>query len=399
MDNSAFAQLIAPVAPEQFWAEHWESRYLHVPGPSNRFAQYFSLGDIDRWLQTAFTEPRNSVVLTAPEGAEQGRDQYRPQELRVEEAYQAFLNGRSMVLNHMERFWPPLKQLAVSLGSALSADIGINIYLTPAGRQTFPPHVDDHDVLVLQVQGRKEWHLREQHYIPIEPSTLIYRSELPYSRSDKGAIVETPELAVIELSPGDVLYIPRGMPHFAVSRNETSLHLTLSITPMYWTDFMKAAVEQAQLDLPALRRSLPHGFTHAESVRGEMGKMFRENLVAFLDKVSFEETLQIALRHRLNRQAFPLDGHFAQLDRLPELSQESSIAIRDGLLLDVNQVNGHCQIRFGSKHINTPLRAKKALEFMRDNNRFTVNELPALDPQSRLVIVRKLVKEGLLHFA
>ena len=50
------------------------------------------------------------------------------------------------------------------------------------------------------------------------------------------------------------------MPHCAIARDTTSLHLTISVTPLYWFDFLKAAVEQTLVAAPELRKSLPPGF-------------------------------------------------------------------------------------------------------------------------------------------
>jgi hypothetical protein len=39
------------------------------------------------------------------------------------------------------------------------------------------------------------------------------------------------------------------------------------------------------------------------------------------------------------------------------------------------------------------------MEFIRDHPRFKVAELPDLDNQSKQVLVRRLIREGLLRFA
>ena len=54
-----------------------------------------------------------------------------------------------------------------SLSESFCAQIGVNVYLTPKGSQTFPVHVDEHDVFVLQVQGEKIWRLYEMQELTV----------------------------------------------------------------------------------------------------------------------------------------------------------------------------------------------------------------------------------------
>ena len=89
---------------------------------------------------------------------------------------------------------------------------------------------------------------------------LDYKQDLAFTPEWGESRLEGALLTELTLRPGDVLYVPRGMPHCAMAKDSTSLHLTVSITPLYWMDLLKAAVEQAAVHASALRRSLPIGF-------------------------------------------------------------------------------------------------------------------------------------------
>jgi hypothetical protein len=55
-------------------------------------------------------------------------------------------------------------------------------------------------------------------------------------------------------------------------------------------------------------------------------------------------------------------------------------------------------IRFGENHVAGPAAIGVALEFVRDTPRFRVGDLPgALGSQSKVVLARRLVREGLLR--
>ena len=57
-------------------------------------------------------------------------------------------------------------------------------------------------------------------------------------------------------------------------------------------------------------------------------------------------------------------------------------------------------VLLGDRELRMPLRLTGAMEFVRDHREFTVEQLsPWLDPESRLVVSRRLVREGLLRIA
>jgi ribosomal protein L16 Arg81 hydroxylase len=391
--------LIAPVTRQEFFAEYWETKYLHIAwNQYGRFKDLFSLRDIDRWLMSVRSGLPDSILLTPPQGSESGAERFRPQDCKIDHVYELFAKGHSVVLDYLEDSWPPVMPLVKALGESFNAQVGVNVYLTPKGSRTFPVHIDDHDVLVLQVEGEKVWRLHELKKLPV--MRLDYKKDLSFAGDGRKALLEVPQIAELRLQPGDVLYVPRGMPHCAVARDSTSLHLTFSITPLYWFDFLKAAVEQAVVHAPELRRSLPPGFVGRPEACEEMRPLFDQVMKAFQEHVSFDETLQVVTRNRIRAHGFNPDGHFAHLNELEGLSPESVVERRESLPCAVeHSKDGFGNIRFGTRHVRGPERLIAALGFIRDHQRFQVTDLPGLDDQSRLVLVRRLIREGLLRFA
>lgn len=395
----AFEDLITPVTPKEFFAEYWEAKFLHVQqNQQERFRELFSLHDVDRWMMSVRSGLSDSILLTPPQGSEGGVERYRPQDSRVDHVYTSFAKGHSVVLNYLEDSWPPLAPMVHTLGKAFDAQVGVNVYLTPKGSRTFPVHVDDHDVFVLQVEGEKLWRLHELKQNPV--MRLDYKEDLSFTREWGKERLDTPLIAELTLKPGDVLYVPRGMPHCAVARNSTSLHLTVSITPLYWFDFLKAAVEQAVVHASQLRRSLPPGFVGRPGSAEEMRALFAEAMQAFQEHASFNQTLEVVKRNRVRKHGFTSDGHFAHLNELEQLSLESKVEKRENLPCVVEHSKyGFANIRFGTRHVRGPERLVPAMNFIRDQESFRVSDLPGLDGQSQLVLVRRLIREGLLRFA
>jgi ribosomal protein L16 Arg81 hydroxylase len=142
--------------------------------------------------------------------------------------------------------------LCRQLEADFSCPVQTNIYLTPPNAQGFQTHYDNHDVLVLQVEGRKRWRLYDA------PVGTPYRGE----RFTPGRFAETEPREELVLEPGDVLYVPRGLMHDAVNEgdDQASLHITTGLLAKTWADFLLEAVSEAALRTPALRRALPPGY-------------------------------------------------------------------------------------------------------------------------------------------
>jgi hypothetical protein len=354
--------------------------------------------DVDRWLASLKGDNPEALVMAAPEGADTGKKQYRPGEIGMGEIYSLFSKGYSLVLNQLESTWPPVARLRGMLGEIFCGEIGINAYLTPLGSRTFPVHIDNHDVFILQVSGTKQWRLHEFEHLPVMRLDYVKDLNHPDYWSRPGSAPVRRELC---LEAGDLLYIPRGMPHCAIAKDEPSLHLTVSINPLYWTDFLKAAVEQACFDASSLRRALPPRFVTDPKVREAMRAKFDTALAELNQHISFDDALTVVSRRRVRAQGFPGDGHFAQLLRLNQLAADSELERRPNILcmVEFSEEYGFSSIRFGAGHVRGPKHLRLTFEFIRDHQRFLVADLPGLDPASRLTLVRRLMREGLLRFA
>ena len=144
---------------------------------------------------------------------------------------------------------------------------GASAYLTPAHTQGLAPHWDDVEVFIFQTEGTKLWHLWEGPYLPEEHSNDIDR--------------ESEYLAVapveILLQPGDILYLPRGTIHEALSQDNFSTHVTVSV---FQKNHLKGLMERL---LPELLQKLFDEETSAASamLRRGLPLSFAESLGTF----------------------------------------------------------------------------------------------------------------------
>ena len=74
---------------------------------------------------------------------------------------QDFADGYTIVLESVQRYVRAIASLAHSIDVELNFATQVNAYFTPPQSQGFVAHFDDHDALIVQLQGSKIWHLYE----------------------------------------------------------------------------------------------------------------------------------------------------------------------------------------------------------------------------------------------
>ena len=100
----------------------------------------------------------------------------------------------------------------------------IQVYLTPDQQQAFGWHYDLEEVFIIQVQGCKEYTLRQNTVNPL-PVWDTMPEDMGYER-------ETSRIRMTcRLEAGDWLYIPSGWWHIARTQ-AASLHLSIGVMPV-----------------------------------------------------------------------------------------------------------------------------------------------------------------------
>jgi hypothetical protein len=131
------------------------------------------------------------------------------------------------VLEAVNELLPNVEDVTEMLGGQLGAQSTANAYISFGYTSGFGAHNDDHDVIVLQIDGRKKWRFFRSG-MALEKAT-VNELERP-SESDLGD-----ELII---APGDIMFIPKGTWHDVVAMNEKTLHLTISLVYPTVIDFI-----------------------------------------------------------------------------------------------------------------------------------------------------------------
>jgi lysine-specific demethylase/histidyl-hydroxylase NO66 len=368
--------------PGRFVDEHWARAPLFRPrADAAAYADLFSLGDVDHILSS--TTPRYPAFRMVKDGRQLDRRSYtrsgrvggQPVDDLADprRLYELFYGGATIVLQSLHRFWPPLSRFGRDLELALTHPVQVNAYITPPASQGLGVHRDEHDVFVLQVYGRKRWDVHDPDGRPEE------------------------RLIVAELAPGDCLYIPQRFPHAARTAASASVHLTAGVVPTTWADAMRREVVSAVEDalsgepLPAGFAADPAGL--AAGVAEQLGEVRRR-----LDKLDPGAIATAAADRFWSSRPPHLAGQLQQLLRLEEIGEDTVVQKRPGAVCRLRQREDRLEVLLGDRLLHMPGRLAPAMRAILASDRLAVGDLAGhLDPPSRLVLVRRLVREGLLE--
>ena len=293
---------------------------------------------------------------------------------RVLEEWQA---GATIVLQALHVNWHPLAVFCRLLEEAIGHTVQANSYYTPRGSQGFAVHHDTHDVLVLQVAGEKRWLL----YDP------LFELPLKHQRYSKTLGERGEPIDDFVLRAGDTLYLPRGWLHQAETSDADSLHLTIGINAYTWLDAAKAALAETEQEL-AFRHGIEPGAGEADRLAERLGAELDPELVATRRRRKFVQT----------RRPIRADG-LSQLRALERLDGETELERRETVISDLEEGGDGWTLAYEGRELRFPAHAGPELEACYEADEpFRLSELPGdLDAEGRLVLARRLVREGFLR--
>ena len=212
--------LLSPHGVDDFFHNHWEFSHLHIArGKPGYYRRLMSMDLVDRAIQYRLHSLEQPFKV---DKADNGTG--LPNNLSNEygSPYEAYLDGGAVTFERFERSSLTLLKLCSEL-QALFYFARANIYFSPAGMQTFNLHADSGDIFVVQLSGKKTWMLYERNKTVIWPIV----TQLRYGSLTKQQV--GPPKAIVELSAGDMLYVPRGMAHEVRTTDSASVHMTISL--------------------------------------------------------------------------------------------------------------------------------------------------------------------------
>jgi len=228
-----FADFIAPFDAASFRSQYYGNRPVHIQRPGGG-------ASLLSWQRF------NEVLAITPYWNEDTLKVFFKSRLALRENYcytadlragtsapvnpakvKALLGlGASLVANQFHRVCPEVAAVAGMLEREFAARVSANVYCSFEGVQAFQTHYDLHDVFAVQAEGEKTWRIYESRadtpVAPLPPGDEVEK----WLTESRGKL-----LFEAQMKPGDILYLPRGQYHDALTGSQASLHVTFGVSP------------------------------------------------------------------------------------------------------------------------------------------------------------------------
>jgi bifunctional lysine-specific demethylase and histidyl-hydroxylase NO66 len=397
--TTALARAIGAAA-DGFADLHWGREPLLVRGADQGgFRDLLDLDGVDellsrRGLRTPFVRlARNGAVVdsasfTGPGGVgAEIADQVRDDRVAA-----LFAEGTTVVLQALHRTWPPVIDFCTLLAAELGHPVQANAYVTPPSSRGFSAHYDVHDVFVLQLAGRKHWTVHP----PVHPDPLRTQPWNDHAGAVAARARDDEPAVDTVLEPGDVMYLPRGWLHAATALGEVSAHLTVGVHVVTRFALVEALTALVAGD-EELRTSLPLGVDVADPDQlAPHLDAVRAALAGAIERVSAEDVAR-RVRGRVWSGTRPEPvGPVAAAAFAEGLAAGDTVRCRAGLRHRTAQREGQLVVELPDRSITLPAATGEALRTLLSGTPCAVGSLPGMDEADQLVLVRRLLREGVL---
>lgn len=360
---------------EQVWG-----RRVHQHAPGAALAELLSLDDVDHLLTS--TGIRAPAVRLVKDGEVVPSAQWTRRAslagrritglVDVRKVTDLVASGATLVLQGLQRYWPPLARGLSDLEASLGHPCQANAYLTPPDARGFDPHADRHDVFVCQTHGSKDWTLHDT-----EPARTIV------------------------LEAGTCLYLPAGTTHAAASRDEVSLHVTIGVKATPWRDLLQRAVDDVLDDIaPTVQQHGPRLPVDPTGNRDATVDQARHHLDLVAKALSDVDAGRLVDDHAIRfatSRTVTWPGMLSDRLGLDGVDDDTMVRRRTNVMAGIDHDEERVHLLLGDRRLSMPGWVAPALELLVRLDGFRPRDLAAeLDEESRVVLVRRLVREGLL---
>ena len=145
--------------------------------------------------------------------------------------------GATVVVQNLHEWHRPARLLCDRAAELFTAKAGAVAFWSPPGEEGVRVHRDDGHLFVVQICGTKRWYLYDT----------------PREAADwkPGYVDELGGAEVVDLRPGQVLYLPEGIAHHTRALDTESVHVTVAIREPGLRDTAETALRACLASIPA----------------------------------------------------------------------------------------------------------------------------------------------------
>jgi len=391
-----FRRLIAPIDGDDFLRNTYRRQPLYIPGEEDKLASLFSWEDLnDIMAMSTIWSPSTLEMAKGGNRVEPSaycyegitRDNERGLLPDFNRVHQHLVQGATLALNQIARLTPGLRAISESLEAVTGAPASAVAFCSFNQSAGYVSHFDTTNVFACHIAGRKLWRVYSGRHPNACEHAHGYQTSLPPEQLEvaRGDVVME-----VEMTPGDVLYIPHGQYHDAVATSEASLHITYGTRHMAVQDFLHQLLPDLPGD-PFFRAHLP-AYDDAAA-----HKTLGNAIAARLQQVMNSSNVQDGLRHFLQGKTYER----VSSSRLPQRGQPPTYRVRwAGRRLE-RDAHGLHLVAGEAKPLTLEPKEEDAAAWIYDRDLFRQDEIdasfPNLEAGQQNALLSKLEAAGLLE--
>ena len=373
--TSTLQQILDPIGRQQFREQYHRNRPLLIRGHAEKFAHLFAWEDVNRFLNVSHYPNPYVHLMAAGTSAEKAASS--PQVIERSRA------GATIRITRLERLDPKVGELARSLEAEMGEQVKVTFFLSQSGRAGTSCHYDPWDVFVLHLDGHKAWRV-------FEPAL-----------DEPGR----PSLEC-ELSPGDLLYIPRGHWHQAMAQRGPSRHLSVILVARTGIAFLTWLTDELKRDV-LFRRELPLMFAddpperREERLREHIAKLTESLALRLQDHQTMKRFGTHCVMSDRDVHPFKLPAQLLEAPAQQLAVRRFSRPARQRVLLRDEPADDQIALCVWGQELHFPNTAKRLIEFLVSRTGFSCDDAIAhagpLTEQGVWDVLNRLLREGILE--
>lgn len=388
-----FQEILSPIKIDDFLSTYHEKKELIIKRKNSQYfddilnikqlSNYLSKKDIAfpslRVVKEGFELNKELYQINAPIGYDFVKV------IDNDKVFTLFNDNSTIVIQAGQRYFPNLRDFCLELNTFFGSPVQANIYITPKSSQGFTAHWDTHDVFVLQITGSKIWRLYDS------PHKLPTKNQ----KSNKLNFEGKEPIAEFEINAGDLLYIPRGLVHDAISTDTISTHITIGVLSYTWHNLFLEYFSQLENELD-LRTAIP--YWNEEKLKLELEQKI--NLICSNLK---ENNQWLNIAHNLSNNSIKTrvqsdENRFENLFKIDSITIDSILKISKRVKYSVSY-DEKVILSFYEKNITFPIFSKSIIEEILLKKTFSLSQLNnSIDDSGKIFLAKKLIIEGFLTF-
>ncbi|MEK7207997.1 MAG: cupin domain-containing protein [Patescibacteria group bacterium] len=396
---NSFTDIIAPIKLEKFITEYWNpKKHLLIRGEREKFIHLLTWQTINEMIlgrehdtsgRLRLVKNGKDIPISAVTILEARR--FRTKKLpRLKRTLlsDCLRGGAVLILNRVDDIHEPVRQLAEMIEYMLHERAYINMYAGWPSSKGFNLHWDDHDVIVLQIHGKKRWTISG------------FSKEAPlYKEAENIRAPEGKPLWSGVIHAGDLLYVPRGCWHGAEALDSPTVHLTCGLYNQTGHD-MLSWLQSKLVTTEVFCRELPRFSSetaqqqHTQKLKQALEALWNDRLL----QTFFVENDMMAQPHE--RLAFPFGVSSTEETQIKE---ETIILMRNPRPIQIKSDSANGEVVFCAlgKQWRFHANALTLLSFLDKKRKCSFGDFrkavhPTVNDDTLKAFVRELFREGMV---